>query len=103
MGWGNVELVQVAQHRDHSRAIVNAVMNLPFPKRQGTWLAEWLVAAQEKFCYMHVISYFYRSNDVGSVPNYMERMRNTLEPSDYYDARIYKVLHFIRGVGLIKG
>jgi hypothetical protein len=26
-----------------------------------------------------------------------------MEPSDYYDAAIYKVLHFIRGVGLIKG
>jgi hypothetical protein len=26
-----------------------------------------------------------------------------MEPSDYYDAPIYKVLHFIRGVGLIKG
>jgi hypothetical protein len=25
------------------------------------------------------------------------------EPSDYYDAPIYKVLHFIRDVGLIKG
>jgi hypothetical protein len=25
------------------------------------------------------------------------------EPSDYYDAPTYKVLHFIRGVGLIKG
>jgi hypothetical protein len=25
------------------------------------------------------------------------------EPSDYYDAPIDKVLHFIRGVGLIKG
>jgi hypothetical protein len=27
----------------------------------------------------------------------------TVEPSDYYDAPIDKVLHFIRGVGLIKG
>jgi hypothetical protein len=26
-----------------------------------------------------------------------------MEPSDYYDAPIYKVLRFIRGVGLIKG
>jgi hypothetical protein len=26
-----------------------------------------------------------------------------MEPSDYYDAPIYKVLHFIRGVELIKG
>jgi hypothetical protein len=26
-----------------------------------------------------------------------------MEPSDYYDAPIYKVPHFIRGVGLIKG
>jgi hypothetical protein len=26
-----------------------------------------------------------------------------MEPSDYYDAPINKVLHFIRGVGLIKG
>jgi hypothetical protein len=26
-----------------------------------------------------------------------------MEPSDYYDAPIYKVLHFIRGVGLIMG
>jgi hypothetical protein len=26
-----------------------------------------------------------------------------MEPSDYYDAPIYKVLHFIAGVGLIKG
>jgi hypothetical protein len=26
-----------------------------------------------------------------------------MEPSDYYDAPIGKVLHFIRGVGLIKG
>jgi hypothetical protein len=26
-----------------------------------------------------------------------------MEQSDYYDAPIYKVLHFIRGVGLIKG
>jgi hypothetical protein len=26
-----------------------------------------------------------------------------MEPSDYYDAAIYKVLHFILGVGLIKG
>jgi hypothetical protein len=26
-----------------------------------------------------------------------------MEPSDYYDAPIYKVLHFIRGMGLIKG
>jgi hypothetical protein len=26
-----------------------------------------------------------------------------MEPSDYYDAPLYKVLHFIRGVGLIKG
>jgi hypothetical protein len=26
-----------------------------------------------------------------------------MEPSDYYDAPIYKVLHFIRGVGLMKG
>jgi hypothetical protein len=26
-----------------------------------------------------------------------------MEPSDYYDAPIYKVLHFNRGVGLIKG
>jgi hypothetical protein len=26
-----------------------------------------------------------------------------MEPSDYYDAPIEKVLHFIRGVGLIKG
>jgi hypothetical protein len=25
-----------------------------------------------------------------------------MEPSDYYDAPIYKVVHFIRGVGLIK-
>jgi hypothetical protein len=25
-----------------------------------------------------------------------------MEPSDYYGAPIYKVLHFIRGVGLIK-
>jgi hypothetical protein len=29
-------------------------------------------------------------------PSYMEQ-------SDYYDAPIDKVLHFIRGVGLIKG
>jgi hypothetical protein len=27
----------------------------------------------------------------------------TTEPSDYYDAPKGKVLHFIRGVGLIKG
>jgi hypothetical protein len=26
----------------------------------------------------------------------------SMEPSDYYDAPIYRVLHFIRGVGLIK-
>jgi hypothetical protein len=26
-----------------------------------------------------------------------------MEPSDYYDAPIDEVLHFIRGVGLIKG
>jgi hypothetical protein len=26
-----------------------------------------------------------------------------MEPSDYYDAPIDKALHFIRGVGLIKG
>jgi hypothetical protein len=26
-----------------------------------------------------------------------------IEPSDYYDAPIYKFLHFIRGVELIKG
>jgi hypothetical protein len=26
-----------------------------------------------------------------------------MEPSDYYDAPIDKVLHFIRGVGLIRG
>jgi hypothetical protein len=26
-----------------------------------------------------------------------------MEPSDYYDALIYKALHFIRGVGLIRG
>jgi hypothetical protein len=26
-----------------------------------------------------------------------------MEPSDYYDTPIYKVLHFIWGVGLIKG
>jgi hypothetical protein len=26
-----------------------------------------------------------------------------MEPSDYYDDPIDKVLHFIRGVGLIKG
>jgi hypothetical protein len=26
-----------------------------------------------------------------------------MEPSDYYDAPINKVLHFIRSVGLIKG
>jgi hypothetical protein len=26
-----------------------------------------------------------------------------MEPSDYYDAPIHKVLHFIRSVGLIKG
>jgi hypothetical protein len=26
-----------------------------------------------------------------------------MEPSDYYEAPINKVLHFIRGVGLIKG
>jgi hypothetical protein len=26
-----------------------------------------------------------------------------MEPGDYYDAPIDKVLHFIRGVGLIKG
>jgi hypothetical protein len=26
-----------------------------------------------------------------------------MEPSDYYDAPINKVLHFIWGVGLIKG
>jgi ABC-type dipeptide/oligopeptide/nickel transport system permease subunit len=26
-----------------------------------------------------------------------------MEPSDYYDAPVDKVLHFIRGVGLIKG
>jgi hypothetical protein len=26
-----------------------------------------------------------------------------MEPRDYYDAPIYKVLHFIRGMGLIKG
>jgi hypothetical protein len=26
-----------------------------------------------------------------------------MEPSDYYDTPIDKVLHFIRGVGLIKG
>jgi hypothetical protein len=25
-----------------------------------------------------------------------------MEPSDYYEAHIYKVLHFIRSVGLIK-
>jgi hypothetical protein len=25
-----------------------------------------------------------------------------MEPSDYYDAPIYKVLHFVRGVGLRK-
>jgi hypothetical protein len=26
-----------------------------------------------------------------------------MEPSDYYDAPLYKVVHFIEGVGLIKG
>jgi hypothetical protein len=26
-----------------------------------------------------------------------------MEPSDYYDAPIYEVLHFIQGVGLITG
>jgi hypothetical protein len=26
-----------------------------------------------------------------------------MEPGDYYDAPMYKVLHFIRGVGLMKG
>jgi hypothetical protein len=26
-----------------------------------------------------------------------------MEPSDYYDVPIDRVLHFIRGVGLIKG
>jgi hypothetical protein len=33
----------------------------------------------------------------------MTRIRETLVPSDYYDAPIYKVLHFIRSVGLIRG
>jgi hypothetical protein len=28
---------------------------------------------------------------------------DSMEPSDYYDTPIDKVLHFIRGVGLIKG
>jgi hypothetical protein len=26
-----------------------------------------------------------------------------MKPSDYYDTPIYKILYFIRGVGLIKG
>jgi hypothetical protein len=34
---------------------------------------------------------------------FLDLVQFFIEPSDYYDAPIDKVLHFIRGVGLIKG
>jgi hypothetical protein len=31
IGWGGVDWIDLAQHRDQWRALVNAVMNLRFP------------------------------------------------------------------------
>ena len=45
---GDMEWIDLAQNLDGWRAIVNAVINLLFPKIRGiSWVAEDLLASQE--------------------------------------------------------
>jgi hypothetical protein len=57
--FGGVDWIYVAQDRDRSRVIVNAVTNLwifVFHKMQEiSWLSEDLLASQEGLCFMELV------------------------------------------------
>jgi hypothetical protein len=48
---GSTDCIDPAQDRDRCRAVVNAVMNLRFHRKQGiSYVAEDLLASQEGLC-----------------------------------------------------
>jgi hypothetical protein len=74
-----MEFMKLRRSYTQSRAFWKVEVKLPLDKHI---LCDCEAVAHARFCHLgHVF----------------------IEPSDYYDAPIYKVLHFIRGVGLIKG
>jgi hypothetical protein len=72
----------------------------------NSWVAERLVASHEGFNFMWLVRWligWFILCDCEAIANLRFRQLGQffMEPSDYYDAPINRVLHFIRKVGLI--
>jgi hypothetical protein len=52
--WGDMDWIELAQHRDRWRAVVYVVMNLRIPYSAGNFLTscEELLASEEGLCYV---------------------------------------------------
>jgi hypothetical protein len=57
IGWGGVNLIDLAQDRDQWKAIVNTVMNLRGPEKlRNSWVSVQVEASQEGLSCMELVS-----------------------------------------------